>query len=84
GRDVLIAQIAIARTGAAWLPFDADVPPERIRECLADVGALGILLPQRWSARLPTDTLVFEYEALADEAPEPFLPSARPDDPAYV
>ena len=84
GRDVLIAQIAIARTGAAWLPFDADVPTERIRECLDDVGALGILAPHGWSDRLAADTSVLEYEALANEAPEPLLPSARPDDPAYV
>ncbi|MGH6821348.1 MAG: AMP-binding protein, partial [Methylocella sp.] len=26
GHEVLIAQIAIAKTGAAWLPFDADAP----------------------------------------------------------
>jgi non-ribosomal peptide synthetase component F len=30
GHELLIAQIAIAKTGAAWLPFDADAPVERI------------------------------------------------------
>ena len=30
GPELLIAQIAIAKTGAAWLPFDADAPIERI------------------------------------------------------
>ena len=31
GHELLIAQIAIAKTGAAWLPFDADAPSERSR-----------------------------------------------------
>ena len=43
GFDLLIAQLAIAKTGAAWLPFDADTPPERIATCLQDASALMIL-----------------------------------------
>jgi len=42
GTDLLIAQIAIVRTGAAFLPFDADVPAERVAECLADCGAAAL------------------------------------------
>ncbi len=43
GPELLIAQIAIAKTGAAWLPFDADAPVERIAVCLADAEAKGLL-----------------------------------------
>ncbi len=43
GADLLIAQIAIAKTGAAWLPFDADAPLERIAVCLDDCGAKALL-----------------------------------------
>lgn len=43
GTELLIAQIAIAKTGAAWLPFDADAPAERVAECLRDCDA-GLLL----------------------------------------
>ncbi len=39
GSELLVAQIAIAKTGAAWLPFDADAPVERVAVCLADAGA---------------------------------------------
>jgi non-ribosomal peptide synthetase-like protein len=39
GTELLIAQIAIAKSGAAWLPFDADAPVERIATCLADAEA---------------------------------------------
>ncbi len=43
GADLLIAQIAITKTGAAWLPFDADVPVDRVAVCLADAGAKALL-----------------------------------------
>ena len=43
GIDLLIAQLAIAKSGAGWLPFDADTPPERIAVCLDDARAAGIL-----------------------------------------
>src|SRR5205085_5593392 len=43
GGDLLVAQIAIAKTGAAWLPFDADAPIERIAVCLEDAEAKGLL-----------------------------------------
>ena len=43
GVPLLVAQIAVTRTGAAWLPFDADTPVERITACLEDAGAKGIL-----------------------------------------
>lgn len=43
GVPLLVAQIAITRAGAAWLPFDADTPVERIRTCLLDADARGIL-----------------------------------------
>ncbi len=43
GVDLLVAQIAIAKTGAAWLPFDADAPVDRIAVCLSDSGAKALL-----------------------------------------
>lgn len=43
GIDLLVMQAGIAKTGAAWLPFDADTPVERIAVCLDDAKAFGIL-----------------------------------------
>ncbi|OWT57455.1 Pls/PosA family non-ribosomal peptide synthetase [Candidimonas nitroreducens] len=43
GIDLLLMQLAIAKTGAAWLPFDADTPVERIAVCLEDAQALGLV-----------------------------------------
>jgi non-ribosomal peptide synthetase component F len=43
GLDLLVSQIAITLTGAAWLPFDADAPVERIAVCLGDCAASGLI-----------------------------------------
>ncbi len=43
GMDLLVMQLAIAKTGAGWLPFDADTPVERIRVCLEDADAAGLV-----------------------------------------
>ncbi len=51
GPELLIAQIAIAKTGAAWLPFDADAPVERIAVCLSDAGAKGLLTSPGFSPK---------------------------------
>jgi amino acid adenylation domain-containing protein len=43
GADVLISQIAIAKTGAAWLAFDSDAPVERVAACLKNACACLLL-----------------------------------------
>ena len=43
GSELLTAQAGITFCGAAWLPFDAATPVERIAECLRSAEALGIL-----------------------------------------
>ena len=43
GPELLTAQIAITKTGAAWLPFDADAPVSRIATCLEDAHAKALL-----------------------------------------
>ena len=43
----LLLQLAIAKTGAAWLPFDADTPPERIAICLEDASAVALLIAEQ-------------------------------------
>ncbi|MGV0952413.1 MAG: AMP-binding protein, partial [Azonexus sp.] len=42
GIDLLVMQLGIAKAGAAWLPFDADTPVDRIRVCLDDASAAGL------------------------------------------
>lgn len=44
GIALLTLQLAIAKAGAAWLPFDADTPAERIAVCLEDASARVLLV----------------------------------------
>ncbi|QAU33875.1 Pls/PosA family non-ribosomal peptide synthetase [Janthinobacterium sp. 17J80-10] len=53
GIDLLVMQLGIAKAGAAWLPFDADVPVERIGVCLDDAEAVGIVTCAAFAAHLP-------------------------------
>jgi amino acid adenylation domain-containing protein len=44
GLALLVLQAGIAKSGAGFMPFDADTPLERVAICLQDAGALGLLV----------------------------------------
>ncbi|HOM20610.1 MAG TPA: AMP-binding protein, partial [Ottowia sp.] len=50
GIELLACQLGVAKTGAAWLPFDADAPAERVAVCLQDAQAR-LLLTQELLAQ---------------------------------
>lgn len=88
GADLLIAQAGIAKSGAPWLPFDADAPLERVADCLRSAQACGLVTCRQWLDRL--DSLGVPLWAIEDllappaaNATVPVRP-ARPSDPAYV
>jgi non-ribosomal peptide synthetase-like protein len=89
GPELLIAQIGIAMSGAAWLPFDSEAPIERIGECLADCGAKALLTsaPLMERAKAAGATVLVDAALAASNAPP--LPKGRPSGlsphhPAYV
>lgn len=89
GMELLLAQIAITKTGAAWLPFDADAPVERIAVCLADASAVGLLTSAAFAPKaaslVPQVFVDDEIAEHSDEAlPDPRLRGASPDSPAYL
>jgi non-ribosomal peptide synthetase-like protein len=92
GPELLIAQIAISKTGAAWLPFDADAPAERIAVCLSDAEAFGILTAPAFAPRLATPCPTWTTPILAADTAEVSdlerinarALGARPEDPAYI
>ncbi len=43
GIPLLVMQLAIAKTGAAWLPMDADTPAKRMWTCLENAAAKGLI-----------------------------------------
>jgi non-ribosomal peptide synthetase-like protein len=85
GADLLIAQAGVACHGAAWLPFDAETPLERIATCLASAQAAGILTTRELAPRLAALGLTaWTYEDLLETAPTTIAEAAQPNDPAYV
>lgn len=91
GIDVLIAQIAIAKTGAAWLPFDADAPFERIAVCLQDAQAQLLFTTAQWVDAVASQTPPCEFvtsDALIDSSDRTIVTArgqgATPDHPAYM
>ena len=84
GIELLVMQLAIAKSGAAWLPFDADTPVDRIIICLNDAKAAGLVtcdaltqslhqpLPKSWCAEdllLPLQTLLSRRAGVLAEHP---------------
>ncbi len=87
GADLLIAQAAITHSGAAWLPFDAETPLDRVKTCLDSAGALGLLTTRAWLPRLAGFPVpVWAIEDLREASPHAPCPAPRasPNDPAYV
>ena len=89
GFDLLVAQVAIAKTGAAWLPFDADAPGDRVAVCLADSEALVLVTDEAFArahgAEMPCPAATESQLAEAGGAPvDARAAGAGPDDPAYL
>lgn len=89
GIDLLLAQVAVTKSGAAWLPFDADAPIERIGVCLTDADATGLLTAEtfRDCAAETGRTVWTNRELRATSKGRPADPRTRgltPDHPAYL
>ena len=88
GAELLIAQIAIAKSGAAWLPFDADAPLDRIAVCLQDADAKGLLTSEALAGKIELPCPVLTPAGLIDAADRTEIdPRARgltADHPAYM
>ncbi len=92
GIDLLVCQLAIAKTGAAWLPFDAEVPPERIAVCLQDASAKALLISELFAPALQVQTgvsaQILTAQALRAPLPDGTVLQRRqgalPEHPAYV
>lgn len=86
--DLVLAMLAIAKAGAAYLPLDADAPLARLAVVLQDSAAVALLVQQPdWNrlAPLHVHTVVGSWEPGLSEMPLDAPPAtAAPDDLAYV
>ncbi|WP_448954562.1 Pls/PosA family non-ribosomal peptide synthetase [Labrys neptuniae] len=85
--DLHVALLGLVKTGASFIPFDADIPPERVSASLADAGA-GLLLSHAPQAEkygaVQAETVTLEA-LLADSRREaPASPAPALDDAAYA
>src|SRR5438128_384042 len=81
--DLHVALLAILKAGAAYLPFDADAPTERVAACLADCGSR--LLVSHQSMATETAGLnvpVLSLEALLTSDGELAIPQGPTSDAA--
>ena len=92
GIELLTLQLAIVKTGAAWLPFDAETPPERIATCLDDANAKALLIAEQ-QVQLVHGQAGISAQIFADTELLAPLPTgtvvrrregALPEHPAYV
>jgi amino acid adenylation domain-containing protein len=89
GWEQVAAALAITKSGAAYVPIDADVPPERLRLLLQSARTRLVLTQSRVGTRCqwPDGTMVLSVDgpqvgALPDQ---PLAsPGTAPDDLAYV
>ncbi|MFG3003154.1 amino acid adenylation domain-containing protein [Streptomyces calvus] len=70
--DLLVALLAVAKSGAAYVPVDPQYPAERIARVLADTGPV-LVVDEEWLAGADVDGCAAGN-----------LPAVRPDAPAYV
>ncbi|MER5585603.1 non-ribosomal peptide synthase/polyketide synthase [Streptomyces asoensis] len=94
--ELMVALLAVLKSGAAYLPLDLDYPADRLAYMLADSGATTVVTTARDRERLPSaagpDVIEADTDAGTDAGavhedgavPEDGTRPARPDDPAYL
>ncbi|MFF4989279.1 amino acid adenylation domain-containing protein [Streptosporangium saharense] len=83
--EMVVATLAVFRSGAAYLPLDANNPPERLRLMLDDARPSLVITSAAFDQRLPEGLRVLDLsEGLPSDDSEGELPWPLPAHPAYV
>ncbi len=87
--ELVVALLAIVKSGGAYLPLDPNYPAERLRFMLEDSGARVLVSEQSLAGQLPAQGLELvlverERERYDLLSPAPLTALAGPDDPAYL
>ncbi|MFJ8792347.1 amino acid adenylation domain-containing protein [Streptomyces sp. NPDC102462] len=91
--DLVVALLAVWKTGAAYLPLDTEYPAERLAYMLDDADPVLLLTTSDLTPVLPVDTLVphvllddqgLRAQLSAPAGPEPLHVTHDPHDSAYV
>ncbi|MEU7578198.1 amino acid adenylation domain-containing protein [Streptomyces sp. NPDC041068] len=80
--SLVVAQLAVLKAGACWLPLDASQPPERLARLIGGASAELVLTDGESLVQLPMGTREL---GVRDDSPEsPFGDPAHPDSAACV
>ncbi len=84
--SMVIAQLAILRCGAAFVPLDHTYPPERLRFLMEDTRLRTLLVARSLADALPEHhaRAILLETALSGEVPTTVAPQDAPDLPAYI
>jgi amino acid adenylation domain-containing protein len=85
--ELVVAELAVLKCEAAYVPLDPNYPPERLRFVLDDAGvSVAVSRPARWPAAIGGQVDVVDVDAeLADMSDgAAFETTAAGDAPAYV
>ncbi|MET9913794.1 type I polyketide synthase [Streptomyces sp. NPDC006476] len=88
GWEQVVACLAVLKTGAAYVPIDASVPTERLRQLTSSAGISVALTQSRCETAVdwPDGTKVFAVDGSAAQqyGEEPLIVETAPDELAYV
>jgi amino acid adenylation domain-containing protein len=76
--DLVVALLAVLKSGAAYLPLDPSHPPARVLAMLADAGAAALLTDRGYAPPPGCDTAVVRMDLAAANAARPARPVPRP------
>ncbi len=83
GLEMVVAFLAVAKTGAAYVPLDLSYPDARTRFTVEDAQCLLVVVPAATDWTL-TDTPALGLDSVTADQVAPFVDRAGPDDPLYV
>lgn len=83
--DMIVAQLAVLRSGGAYIPLDPATPSRLLHFQIEDVGAPFILTKRDGARNLTKGSEIIDVEKAIDELFVPSLksPNSLPHDPAY-
>jgi amino acid adenylation domain-containing protein len=86
GLDLPVAELAVLKTGAAWLPLDPQYPPDRLAYQLTDAQATALITTSDLAPNAPADLprVLLDTAPLDHHAGTPPQVRIVPEDAAYV
>ncbi|WP_326639614.1 amino acid adenylation domain-containing protein [Streptosporangium sp. NBC_01755] len=80
--DLVVALLAVLKSGAAYLPLDTDHPADRLAYMIQDADPLCVIATPETAALLPEGTAVLAPSGVLPGAPSGVLPEHGPSHPA--